>query len=104
MTTGGGWGGAWGCGTWEGSQWHKTDRMFKWFQGAAGKPNADKKVSTLDRPTPDIFSIPILSLQVEYQELKNDQLYNPYSEVLVLTGHISTVHQIEVIYENRQVH
>lgn len=50
---------------------------------------------------PDVLA-PILSLQVEYQDLKKDQLYNPYSEVLVLTGHISTVHQIELIYENRQ--
>lgn len=39
-----------------------------------------------------------------YQELNTDQLYNPFTEVLVLTGGcINTIHQIKLLDENRLV-
>ncbi len=39
-----------------------------------------------------------------YQELNSDQLYNPYTEVLILTGGpINTVHQINLVDEKKLV-
>jgi hypothetical protein len=44
----------------------------------------------------------ILQVDNNYQAFNSDQVYNPFSEVLVLTGGcVSSVHQIDLVEENK---
>lgn len=83
-------------------------KMLKWFQGSSGKVNAEKtqsrRVRAISFILQDHLCDVVLVLQVDnhYQALSNDQLYNPFTEVLVLTGGcVSSIHQIDLIEDNK---
>lgn len=83
--------------------------MLRWLQGGSGKASAEKTQSRRVRTISFILQnhlcdIVLVSLQVDnhYQAFNNDQLYNPFTEVLVLTGGgVSSVHQIDLVDENK---
>lgn len=78
--------------------------MLKWFQGGAGKTNVEKAQSRRVRIMPCCMCSLTLCFQVDnhYQAFNNDQLYNPFTEVLVLTGGcVSSIHQIDLIEESK---
>lgn len=83
--------------------------MLRWLQGGSGKAGSEKTQSRRVRAKPSILhdhlhDIVLISLQVDnhYQALNNEQVYNPFTEVLILTGGcVSSVHQIDLVEENK---
>ena len=84
--------------------------LSRLFQSGSGKASTEKtqsrRVSTVSCTLQDHLSNIFISLQVDnhYQPFSNDQVYNPFTEVLVLSGGcVTSVHQIDLVEENKYV-